>query len=187
MAEERKRRGYVDWPYVLGLTALPVLIVALLFGVRQIQELTRYDPAYFANEYLELYDTPGAVARALELALREGDATLMAELTGTKDLPTGLTPEPRLIFVFLLDVQGDYFQYLYFNSGNFNRVTENVKQHHDRYVVVEPGLYFYIDSGLWTAVAAPIAATWWILLVVYTAATYVYRRMAAARQRMFDR
>lgn len=183
----RQPRRYVDWPYVLGLAVLPVVVVGVLFGIAAIQGLTRYNPAYFTADYLTLYDTPGSVARALEVALRDGDQQLLHELQATKRAPAAFAAQPKLIFVFLLSVQGDYFQYLYFNTDSFIRVTENVKQHDGRYVEVPSNLYYYMDSGQWTTVAAPIAATWWILLAVYTLATYVYRRMATARQRMFNR
>lgn len=181
------QRRYVDWPYVLGLVALPVVVVLLLFGIKQIQELTRFDPAYFTDSYLERYESPGSVAIALENGLRDGDEQLMAELLATRSGPGTIDPQPSLIFIFLLGIDGEYFQYLYLNTSDYTRVIQYVKQHQGRYVATGADLYFYIDSGRWTGVAAPISATWWILVAVYTAATYVYRRMAAVRQRMFDR
>lgn len=187
MAEVRiEQRRYVDWPYVIGLVLLPMVIVLLLFGLKQIQELSRFDPAYFTADYLERYETPGSVAIDLERALREGDEQLMAELVATRRGPAPLRPRPSLVYIFLLGVDGKYFQYLYLNTSDYNRVIQYVKQHRGRYLTIEPGPYFYVDSGRWSAVAAPIAATWWSLLAVHTAATYAYRRMAAARQRMFE-
>lgn len=180
-------RRYVDWPYVIGLVLLPVLAVILLFGINAIQGLSRFDPQYFTPTYLERYDNPGAVAIALEQALREGDRQLMAELLATRRGPEAMQPHPSLIFIFLLGIEGDYFEYLYLNTSDYNRVIQYVAQQDDRYVASEADLHYYLDSGRWTTVAAPIAATWWILVAVYTAATYVYRRMAAARRRMYDR
>lgn len=183
----RKDRRMVDWPYVIGLIALPVVVVVFIYGVTRVQELARYDPAYFTSEFLERYESPGSVAIGLERALREGDRQLMDELLGTRRGSPPLEPRPSLIFVFLLDREGGYFQYLYFNSIDYHRVIQYVKEQDGRYVASLADLYFYMDSGRWSEVAAPIAATWWILVVVYTAATYVYRRMAAARKEMFDR
>jgi hypothetical protein len=166
---------------------LPVIVVLVIFGVKQVMELSRYDPAYFTDEYLERYNTPGSVAIDLERALRDGDMQLMAELLATRKAPSPLPDRPSLIFVFLLSVEGDYFHYLYFNADDYNRVIEFVKEYDGRYLASEPDLYFYVDSGRWRAVAAPIAAAWWSLVVVYTVATYVYRRMAVVRMERFGR
>lgn len=179
-------RRYVDWPYVLGLVLLPVAGMLVLFGVVLIQSLSRFDPAYFTAPYLERFASPGAVAIELEQALRLGDQQLMAELLATRREPGPMEPRPALIFTFLLGIDGDYFRYLYFDSSNYNRVIQYVTERDGRYVVSEPDLYYYIDSGRWTTVAAPVAATWWILVIVYTIATYVYRRTAAARRRMYE-
>lgn len=186
-ASAPQQRRYVDWPYVIGLVLLPVLAVLLLFGVSAAQGLRRFDPQYFAETYLERYDNPGSVAIALEQALRQGDGQLMAELLATRRGPDAMQPRPSLIFIFLLGIEGDYFEYLYLNTNDYTRVIQYVTEHDGRYVVSEPDLHYYLDSGRWTTVAAPIAATWWILVAVYTAATYVYRRTAAARRTMFDR
>ncbi len=171
----------IDWPYVLGLLLLPVVVVGLLHVVKVIQGYTRYDPRYFDEDYRERYDTPGSVAIDLEQALREADHALMAELLGTRRGPSPLQPRPSLIFVFLLSAEGDYFQYLYFNADDYNRVIQYVTEHDGRYLATEPDLFFYIDSGRWLGVAGPIALTWWILVIVFTAGTYVYRRMAIVR------
>ncbi len=180
-----KRPRYVDWPYVIGLVLLPVAIMLLLFGVKLIQSLSRFDPVYFAEPYLERYGAPGAVAIELESALRDGDEQLMAELMATRRDPEPMAPQPSLIFIFLLGTDGDYFEYLYLNTTNYNRVIEYVTEQDGRYVVSPEDLYYYIDSGRWVAVAAPIAATWWSLVIVYTAATYVYRRTSTTRRQMF--
>lgn len=176
---------HVDWPYVIGLVLLPVAVVVLLYGVTLIQGLFRFDVDYFSETYLERYDTPGSVAIDLERALREGDQQLMSELLATRKGAEEMQPRPSLIFIFLLGIDGDYFQYLYLNTNDYNRVIQYVTEKDERYVVSEDDLYFYMDSGRWTGVAAPLAATWWSLVAVYTAATYVYRRTAAARQRMY--
>lgn len=185
--ELERRRRYVDWPYVIGLVLIPVTVVLLLFVVKLVQGLSRFDSAYFTDEYRERYAVPGSVAIDLEQAMREGDEQLMAGLLATRQGPEPMNPQPSLIFIFLLGIENDYYQYLYLDTADYNRVIRYVTEQDGRYVVSEADLYYYIDSGRWPTVAAPIAATWWILVIVYTSATYVYRRTANARSQMFGR
>ncbi len=180
------KRRLIDWPYVIGLLLLPIAVVLVLHGVRAVQEQTRFDEAYFTGDYLSRYETPGSVAIDLEQALRHGDSQLMAELVGTRGGPAPIVPRPSLIFVFLLSVEGDYFQYLYFTADDFNRVVQYVTEVDGRYVASEPDLYFYMDSGRWRGVAGPIAISWWILVTVFTAGVWVYRRMAVSRKLLYE-
>jgi len=180
------KKRLIDWPYVIGLLLLPIAVVLVLHGVRAVQEQTRYDEAYFAEEYLNQYETPGSVAIDLEQALRHGDSQLMAALVGTRSGPAPIVPRPSLIYVFLLSVDGDYFQFLYFNADDYNRLVQYVTEVRGRYVASEPDLYFYMDSGRWRGVAGPIAISWWILVSVFTAGVLVYRRMAVSRQLMYE-
>jgi hypothetical protein len=180
------KRRLIDWPYVIGLLLLPIAVVLVLHGVRAVQEQTRFDEAYFTGDYLSRYETPGSVAIDLEQALRHGDSQLMAELVATRGGPAPIVPRPSLIFVFLLSVEGDYFQYLYFTADDFNRVVQYVTEVDGRYVASEPDLYFYMDSGRWRGVAGPIAISWWILVTVFTAGVWVYRRMAVSRKLLYE-
>lgn len=180
-----ERDRLIDLPYVIGLVLVPLLVVGALFMVKGIQELTRWERVYFQEEYLERYESPGAVALDLESALRTGDTRLMAELRGTGRQPETLEARPRLTFIFLLGIDGDYFHYLYFNTDNYHRLVQHVKPRGERYVTVEEGLYYYMDSGQWVEVAAPLAATWWILTIVFTGGVYVYRLTARSRSRMY--
>jgi len=180
------KKRLIDWPYVIGLLLLPIVVVMILFGVRAIQGVTRYDEAYFTEAYLSRYETPGSVAIDLEQALRSGDSRLMSELVATRGGPAPIVPRPSLIYVFLLSVDGDYFQFLYFNADDYNRVVQYVTEVRGRYVASEPDLYFYMDSGRWRGVAGPIATTWWILVIVFTAGVFVYRQMGVSRQRMYE-
>ncbi len=180
------KKRLIDWPYVIGLLLLPVAVVLVLHGVKAFQALTRYDAAYFTEEYLNRYETPGSVAIDLEQALRQGDSQLMAGLVGTKRGPAQIVPRPSLIYVFLLSVDGDYFEYLYFNADDYSRVVEYVTEVRGRYVASEPDLYFYMNSGRWREVAGPVGISWWILVAVFTTGVMVYRRTAISRQKMYE-
>jgi len=68
----------IDWPYVIGLLLLPVVLVAVLLLAGKLQRIGRYDPAYFSPEYRDRYNTPGAVLTDVETALLHGDEQLIA-------------------------------------------------------------------------------------------------------------
>jgi len=177
-----KAQRLIDWPFVIGLLLLPGAILLVLFSIRLAQDFTRYDDSYFTEELRARYETPGSVAIALEIALREANQELMAELLGTRKGPGVMEPRPSLIYTFLLGTEGDYFQYLYFNADDFNRVIQYVKQENGRYVASESDLYFFMDSGRWQEVAGPLVAGWWILVIVTTGVLFVYRYMARVRE-----
>ena len=181
------QKRLIDWPYVIGLLLLPVAVVLVLHAVRLVQERTRYDPQFFTQQYLDQYDTPASVADDLEQALREGNRALMAQLVATRRESEPITARPSLIFVLLLSGEGEYLPYLYFDEDDYNRVIQYVKETRGRYVATEPHLYFYMDSGRWRSVVAPIATTWWIVVGLFTAGVLFYRWMATARQSMFER
>ena len=172
----------IDWRFVIGLLLLPGAFLLVLFAIKIVQDFTRYDDSYFTEEYRARYETPSSVAFALEGALREADPELMTELLGTRPGPGPMEPRPSLIYTFLLDTEGDYFQYLYFNADDYHRLVQYVKAENGRYVASEAGLYFYMDSGRWQQVAGPLIAGWWILVIVATGVLYIYRYMARVRE-----
>ena len=180
-----EQKKLIDWPFVIGLLLLPWVIVLIMFGVKFIQEYTRYDDTYFTEEYREIYDTPSSVAFALEGALREADEELMVELLATKKGPSPMEPRPSLIFVFLLDRSDPYLHYLYFNQSDYHRLIQYIKEVNGRYVAAEEDFYFYIDSGRWTDVAGPLILAWTILVIVATGMTFIYRYMARVRERRY--
>ncbi|NIP77094.1 MAG: hypothetical protein GTN90_14395, partial [Xanthomonadales bacterium] len=47
--------------------------------------------------------------------------------------------------------------------------------------------YFFFDSGRWLEFFAPIAATWWILVIVFTAGVWFFRYMRDVRLATFQR
>jgi hypothetical protein len=175
----------IDWPYVIGLLALPVVLVALLLLGGELLRIGRYDPAYFAPEYLEFYDTPGAVLADLERALHQGDQQLMDQLLATRRRSPPLRPRPTVEFVFLAGMEGDYLEYLFLDRQDYSRVIQYVRPENGRYIAAREDFYFYMDSGKWVDVAGPLAASWWIVVLLFTGGVYVYRRLALARLAMW--
>jgi hypothetical protein len=175
----------IDWPYVIGLLVLPLVLAGLLVLAGELLWIGRYDPAYFTPEYLRQYPTPDAVLFELETALRDGDQQLMDELLATRRGSQPLAPRPRITFVFLSGDQGNYTEYLFLDLKDYSRVVEYVRPQGGRYIAAEPDFYFYMDSWKWVEVAGPLAAGWWILLLLFTSGVYVYRRLALVRQAMW--
>jgi hypothetical protein len=179
------KEKYIDWPYFVGLMLVPIVIVGLLFVYAKIDERIRYDPAFFTEEFRDLYHSPGMVAIALEPILREGDVDSIRELFGTRRGIKRIEARPDLIFVFLLEADEKYFHYLYFDSSDYNRVLQYIREWNGRYVLSRMDLYYYMDSGQWRVIAGPLAAAWWSLVIVFTAGVYAYRRTRAARREMY--
>lgn len=92
---------------------VPVVVVGLLFLYAKIDEMTRYDPAFFTEEFRDIYHSPGMVAIALEPILREGDVDSIRELLGTRRSLKRIEARPDLILVFLLEADEKYFHYLF--------------------------------------------------------------------------
>lgn len=152
---------------VVVLVLVPLILAGIYIVGVQIHTLFRYDQGFFASEYQEVYDSPGAVARALEGALQNGDNQLYAELTGLKQTSQEMLPRPALHFSILVDVdEKGYFHYLFFDMDTMRRDTRYVKEINGRWVSVPQDAYFYLDSGLWMKTFVPITVSWWALLIV---------------------
>ncbi len=184
---ETKRGRRIDWQYVVGLMLVPLVVAVLLAAGAWLQAARRYDPGYFTPEYVERYEAPGSVAIELEAVLRTGDRDHLQVLQATRGIPQAFSERPALILALLYNVEGDYFNYLYFDASNYERVIQHVREVDGRYVVVEEGLYFFFDSGRWLEFYAPIAATWWILVIVFTAGVWFFRYMRDVRLATFQR
>lgn len=181
-----KKEKLIDWPYFFGLMLVPVVVVGLLFLYAKIDEMTRYDPAFFTEEFRDIYHSPGMVAIALEPILREGDVDSIRELLGTRRSLKRIEARPDLILVFLLEADEKYFHYLFFDSSDYNRVMQYIREWNGRYVLSRMDLYYYMDSGEWKVIAGPLVAAWWSLVIVVTAGVIVYRRTRISRQKMYD-
>jgi hypothetical protein len=180
------KEKYIDWPYFVGLMLVPIVVVALLFVYAKIDERIRYDPAFFTEEFRDLYHSPGMVAIALEPILREGDLDSIRELLGTRKGLKEIEARPDLILVFLVEADEKYFHYLFFDSSDYNRVLQYIREWNGRYVLSRMDLYYYMDSGQWKVIAGPLAAAWWSLVIVVTASIYVYRRTKASSLKMYE-
>ncbi len=178
-------RKLIDWPYVIGLMLLPIALVAVALLAGALLGIRRYDPAYFTAAQLHRYPTADAVLYGLETALRNGDQQLMDELLATRRGSHPLAPRPRISFVFLAEKQGDYLEYLFVDLKDYSRVVQYVRPQGGRYIAAEPDFYFFMDSGKWVEVAGPLATWWWMLVLLFTAGVYVYRRLALVRQEMW--
>ena len=167
---------------VISLALAPLIIAAIYILAVNIHSLYRYEQAYFDAEYQEIYSSPGTVARALEQALRNGDAQLYSELTGLRGKIRTFPPRPSIVLSILIDVDDmDYFHYLYFDINTYLRETHYIKEVNGRWIATPQDAYFYFDSGQWTKVFAPLAAFWWAVFVVVTLAIYVSRSAARTR------
>jgi len=154
--------------------------------IANLQAWFRYDLRYFTPEYQSMYEVPGAVAIALERAVRTGNHALYEELTGLRSRPRPIEPNPNLHFATLLDTdEAGYFHYLYFDVKTYERSTFYIKQVMDRWVVVPQDVYFYWDSGRWLVVYTPLALIWWGALAVGGSAYWIYWSAAKFREQLF--
>ena len=170
---------------VLAAALVPLILAGLFVLGGKAWGLMRYDPAYFTERYVERYDTPGAVTRALETALRNDDQALLAELQGMQR-PAAFKTGPNMMFVMLWE-QGDrYFTYLYSDAQTFERFPHYVEQVKGRWVVTPTGAYYYLHSGRWLRVFLPLAIVWWLVEAVVVLALWLYRVSACLRERMYS-
>ena len=177
-----KKRKYIDWQYVFGLLALPLIVLGLLMLIYLIQDRLRYNPAYFTQEYKERYKIPSTLNDDLEKAIQQGDSNLMAVLQGTRQVPGNLEPLPKVRFLIFWEKAGKYNNYLFFDFSDYHRYMQHVKEVNGRYVVVPEGLYYYMDSGGWRLFFGPAAAIWWLLVILFTGGVWVYRSMKGVRE-----
>ncbi|MBN1955467.1 MAG: hypothetical protein JW900_10510 [Anaerolineae bacterium] len=175
-----KLRRYINPWWLLLATLLPLLVLgSLVVGVK-IQDLFRYDAAYFTAAYVERYDAPSDVALALEQALKNDDLALLAELQGLRQavpFDTG----PRTIFIMFWEDDGRYLSYLYLNMENYHRYIHYFELVRGRWVVAPPDVRYYLHSGRWVTVFLPLALVWWLVEMVVVLVIVVFRLSAQLR------
>jgi len=180
-----KLRKLVDWPYVIGLLLLPFFIMGIFLLLAFIQDMTRYNRHFFSPEFRERYAVPNGVITDLENALRSADSELLSEIQGTRSVPEQLIPNPNLRFMIMLEADGKYFDYLFMDTTNYQRFPQHLKQVNGRYVRVPEGLYYLVDSRKWVSTFFPLAAIWWLIVILFTTGVWFFRVMAAYRRKQF--
>ena len=179
-----KIKSYVNVHWIVAAALLPLVLMGLLALGVQVQGLVRYDPAYFSGTCAERYDTPGAVARALEGALQTNDQALLAELQGLRR-PAAFEANPNMIFIMLWERGDRYISYLYFDMQTYERHVHYFEQVEERWVVTPPNLHYYLHSGRWQGVFLPLATVWWLLEIVVVLSVSLYRVSARLRAQMY--
>lgn len=177
-------KRYINLRWVVLATLFPLLLLGLYVLAVQIHGLVRYDLAYFTEDYVEEYKTPGSVARALEGALREDDQVLQAELQGRRR-PAKFYTSPSLIFVMMWERTDHFFTYLYFDMQTYERHVYHLEEVDGRYVAMQPDAYYFFHSGRWLVVFTPLAIAWWVVEIVVILAVVVFRLSARMREQMY--
>lgn len=182
-----KKSKLIDWQYVLGLLFLPFFVMGAILLIAFTQGLVRYNPAYFTDEYRVRYEVPTDLLADLETALQSGDTALLAEVQGVYRVPNQITPLPKLRFMVFWEFSKNYSEYLFVDMSNYYHHMQHLKVVDGRYVQVPDGLYYQVSSGKWITTFGPSALLWWLVVILFTIAVWVYRSMAAFRQERFGK
>ena len=182
-----KTRKLIDWPYVIGLLLLPIVLVGIFLLVAWILSVTRYDPAFFSDAYQERYAFPNPLLTDLENSLRDGDGALLAELQGTRQIPSNPEKLANLRFLIFWDTHGKYTDYLFMDMKNYHRYLQHLRIVNGRYVRVPDGAYYLADSGRWKTTFGPLAVVYWLLVILFTLGVWIYRSMSAYREKVFGK
>lgn len=177
-------RMHVRPRWVALVVLLPFEVLGLLVLIVTAYGPVRHDPAYFADEYLERYSTPGDAALALEGALQSGDQALLAELQGLRR-PAKFETGPSIVFVMMWERTDRYITYLYFDMQTYERHPQYFEMVEGRWVVTPPDLRYYIHSGQWQRVFWPLAIVWWLLGIVAIGMVWLFRASERARARLY--
>ncbi len=168
---------------VLVVLALPFVVLGVMVLAVNLYGLVRYDPDYFATEYLEKYGETSQVVRVLEQALQTGNEPLLAGLQGLRrprQFPTGDT----ISFVKLWEHRGRYATYLYVDMHSYERYAYHLERVQGRWVVAPEDLRYLLYSGQWRAFFLSAAVAWWALGLVALAFLWLLRRSASLRSRL---
>jgi hypothetical protein len=166
------------------VAALPLVLSALFALMVLALSPFRYQPAYFSQIYIERYPKPGSTALALDQALRTDNWGLLAELQGLR-WTVPLETSPTLNLTVLLETDGRYHYYLYFDTKTYDRYTYAIEKIKGRWVVAPPDAHFYLHSGRWLRVAGPVTVLWWFLEITVLLMRWVFRASARYREGMY--
>jgi hypothetical protein len=178
-----KLSRWIDWPYVIGLLLLPLLIMGGILLAGFIQGLTRNNREFFNPRFQERYSVPNNLITDLETALRNGDESLLAEVQGTRTADINTGANPNLRFMIMIESSGKYLDYLFMDTSNYRRYPQHLKQLNGRYIRVPEGLYYAVDSRQWISTFFPLASIWWLLVILFTISVWFFRLMANYRQK----
>ena len=156
---------------VVGL--VPFVLLGLVVSVAEVYGLVRYDPAYFSETYASQYDTPGAVAKALELALQTDNPTLLAELQGMR-WPAQFGTSPTIRWVQLWERTDRYVTYLYFDASLLEPYTYHIEEVQDRWVVSSPDVCYFVESGAFKSFFLYFSSIWWASAIVTVGLVYLF-------------
>ena len=156
---------------VVGL--IPFVLLGLVVSVAKLYGLVRYDPAYFGEVYTTQYDSPGAVARALESALKGNDQSLLAELQGLR-WPARFASSPTITWVQLWERTDRYVTYLYFDVSLYEPYPYHIEEVRERWVVSPPDVYYFVESGAYKDTFVTFSLIWWAAGVVTVGLVYAF-------------
>lgn len=156
---------------VVGL--VPFVLLGLVVTAAKVYGLVRYDPTYFGEAYTDLYDSPGAVAQALESALQTNDPSLLAELQGLR-WPAKLDTSPTITWMQLWERTDRYITYLYFDMSGYEPYPHHIEEVRGRWVVSPPDLYYFVESGAYKNVFLTFSLIWWAAGTLTFALVYVF-------------
>lgn len=178
-----KAQTYVNFRWTVLVALVPLIVAGIFAATVKVGGLARYDSTFFTDTYRERYNTPGAVARALEPALQKDDEELLRELQGLRR-PAKFETSPKMILVMLWE-QGDrYFTYMYFDMDSMERHPHYVEEVKGRWVVAPADGHYYLHSGRWLTVWMPLAIVWWLVEAVVVLALWVHRMSSRVRSEM---
>lgn len=173
-----------DLRWVVVAILFPLMALGFYVLAVHVLGASRYDPRYFTAEYQQDYDSPGAVALALEAALQSGDRAVLAELQGRQH-PANLPTSPFVTFVMLTNRTDRFFTYLYMDMRTYQPYDYHLEKVEGRYVVMPPDAYYYLYSGRWILVFLPLAAGWWLLSLLVFLLVSVHRLSVRLRQQIY--
>ena len=145
---------------LLVVALIPFVLLGVVVSAAKVYGLVRYDPAYFTETYASQYDSPGAVAKALESALQTNNPSLLAELQGLR-WPAQFDTSPTIRWVQLWERTDRYITYLYFDASSLEPYPYHIEEARDRWVVSPPDVHHFVESGAFKSVFLYFSAIWW--------------------------